>query len=50
MCLDNVKYRLDLFLILGDGGKVPGNRLEFRHRLAVSIGAAKGKIFGKSHH
>ncbi|KAG7563644.1 Protein kinase-like domain superfamily [Arabidopsis suecica] len=28
--------------LYGAGGKVPGNRLEFRHRLAISIGAAKG--------
>ncbi|ESQ32818.1 hypothetical protein EUTSA_v10004401mg [Eutrema salsugineum] len=28
--------------LYGAGGKVPGNRLEFRNRLAISIGAAKG--------
>lgn len=41
MCLENVSI-IESFLLLGAGGKVPGDRLEFRHRLAISIGAAKG--------
>lgn len=47
MCLDNVSI-IESFLLLAAGGNVPGNRLEFRHRLAISIGAAKGKCSAKA--
>lgn len=42
------KHHFGSLLLLGAGGKVPGNRLEFRHRLAISIGAAKGKSYTKA--
>jgi len=40
--LSTSMFLMEVFPVTCAGGKVPGNRLEFRHRLAISIGAAKG--------
>lgn len=49
LCSRQCTHHFGLVFPLGAGGKVPGNRLEFRNRLAISIGAAKGKCSAKGH-